>query len=145
LYAQQPVEMFRTTALDIQSHRLAVVDLLTSPSVRWSTVISSRWRRTQHINELELVSLLLSLRWALSHPNSIGRQLHVLVDSTSVYFGVNKGRSSSPRMLALLRRFAALALAGGVSVLTGWVPSILNPADHASRKYGKRCFSDPND
>ena len=42
-------------------------------------------------------------------------------------------------MLALLRRFAALTLASGLSVLTGWVPSTLNPADKASRKYAKRC------
>ena len=101
LQCQQPVDVFRTAALDAQSRRLAVVNLLQSSSSHWSTVISSQWRRTQHINELELVSLLLSLRWTLSHPDCIGRQLHVLVDSTSVYYGVNKGRSSSPRMLAL--------------------------------------------
>jgi hypothetical protein len=145
LHAQQPVEVCRTSGMDVQSHRQAVVHLLTSPSVQWSTVISSQWRRSQHINELELQSLLLSLRWALSHPSSISRQLHVLLDSSSVYFGVNKGRSSSPRMLALLRRFAALTLASGVSLLTGWVPSALNPADQASRKYVKRCRSRPND
>jgi hypothetical protein len=121
------------------------VNLLTSPSLHWSTAISSSWRRSQHINELELLSLLLTLRWVLSHPDSINRQLHVLVDSSSVYFGVNKGRSSSPRMLALLRRVAALTLASGVSVLTGWVPSTLNPADHASRKCLKRRRSRPND
>jgi hypothetical protein len=145
LQAQQPVELYRTTAIDAQSIRQEVVNLLTSPSVHWATAISSPWRRSQHINELELLSLLLSLRWVLSHPDSINRQLHVLVDSSSVYFGVNKGRSSSPRMLALLRRFAALTLASGVSVLTGWVPSVLNPADHASRKCLKRCRSRPND
>ena len=145
LQVQQPVELHRTTAIDVQSHRLAVVNLLTSPSVHWSTAISSSWRRVQHINELELLSLLLSLRWVLSHPDSFNRQLHVLVDSTSVYFGVNKGRSSSPAMLALLRRFTALTLASGISVLTGWVPSAINPADHASRKYVKRCRSSPND
>jgi hypothetical protein len=145
LQAQQPVELYRTTSINAQSIRQGVVNLLTSPSVHWSTAIASAWRRSQHINELELLSLLLSLRWVLSHPNSINRQLHVLVDSSSVYFGVNKGRSSSPRMLALLRRFAALTLASGVSVLTGWVPSALNPADHASRKYVKRRLSRPND
>jgi len=145
LQIQQPVELYRTTSIDAQSIRQVVVDLLTSPSVHWSTAIASSWQRSQHINELELLSLLLSLRWVLSHPNSINRQLHVLVDSSSVYFGVNKGRSSSPRMLALLRRFAALILASGVSVLTGWIPSALNPADHASRKYVKRRRSRPND
>jgi hypothetical protein len=145
LQVQQPVELYRTTSIDAQSIRQVVVNLLTSPSVHWSTAIASSWQRSQHINELELLSLLLSLRWVLSHPNSINRQLHVLVDSSSVYFGVNKGRSSSPRMLALLRRFAALILASGVSVLTGWIPSALNPADHASRKYVKRRRSRPND
>ena len=144
LQAQQPAEVYRASALHTEYRSKAVKDLITSPSLCWSTVIASRWCRTQHINELELLSLLFSLRWALSHPDSIGRQLHILVDSTSVYFGVNKGRSSSPRMLALLRRYAALTLASRASVLTGWVPSALNPADQASRKYLKRRHCDLN-
>jgi hypothetical protein len=144
LVAQQPVEWCRTTTLDVESRRQAVTQLLTLPSLRWSTILSSTWRRSQHINELEMLSLLLSLRWVLSHPCTASHRLHVLVDSSSVYFGVRKGRSSSPAMLALLRRYAALILASGLTVLTGWIPSALNPADNASRKYVKRCRYDPH-
>jgi hypothetical protein len=144
LVAQQPAQWYRTTILDVECQRQAVTRLLTPPSLRWSTILSSTWRRSQHINELELTSLLLSIRWVLSHPDAVGRRLHVLVDSSSVYFGVNKGRSSSPAMLALLRRFAALILASGLTVLTGWIPSALNPADNASRKCVKRCRHRPN-
>jgi hypothetical protein len=144
LVAQQPAQWYRSTILDVECQRQAVARLLTPPSLSWSTIVSSTWRRSQHINELELTSLLLSIRWVLSHPDAVGRRLHVLVDSSSVYFGVNKGRSSSPAMLALLRRFAALVLASGLTVLTGWIPSALNPADNASRKYVKRCRLRPN-
>jgi hypothetical protein len=145
LVAQQPVDVHRTTTMDVERRRLAVTQLITSPTLRWSTVLSSKWRRPQHINELEFVSLLLSIRWVLSHPDACHRQLHVLVDSSSVYFGTHKGRSSSPAMLALLRRYAALLLASGLTVLTGWIPSALNPADQASRKYVKRCRQWPDE
>jgi hypothetical protein len=145
LVAQQPVAVHRTTTMNVELRRLAVTELLSSPTLRWSTVLSSSWRRPQHINELEFVSLLLSIRWVLSHPDACHRQLHVLVDSSSVYFGTRKGRSSSPAMLALLRRYAALLLASGLTVLTGWIPSALNPADQASRKYVKRCRQWPDE
>jgi hypothetical protein len=127
LVAHQPVEVHRVATMHVDTRRLAVTQLLTSPTLCWSTVISASWRRPQHINELEFVSLLLSIRWVLSHPDACHRQLHVLVDSSSVYFGARKGRSSSPAMLAMLRRYAALILASGLTVLIGWIPSALNP------------------
>ena len=145
LVAQQPVELCRTTTMDAEARRLAVASFLASPALRWSTVLSTAWQRPQHINELEFVSVLLSIRWVLSHPDACHRQLLLLVDSSSVYFGIRKGRSSSPAMLAHLRRFAALTLASGLTVLTGWIPSALNPADEASRQYAKRCRPWPDE
>ena len=125
----------------ILDHREVNTDLvlqtasgLISSSV-WSTIIACPWRHQQHINTLELQSVILSLRWALSHPDCVHSQLFVLVDSSTAHYGVGKGRSGSPHQLSLLRRYSALVLAGDVAVLTGWVPSALNPADDASRKY----------
>jgi hypothetical protein len=48
-------------------------------------------------------------------------------------------------MLAMLRRYAALILASGLTVLIGWIPSALNPADQASRKYVKRRRQRPDE
>jgi hypothetical protein len=133
LSALQPIMEHRRTHVDTAQVQHTASRLISS-SV-WSTVIARPWRYQQHINELELQSLITSVRWALSHPNATHSQLLVLVDSSTAHYGVAKGRSGSPHLLSLLRRYSALVLAGDVAVLSGWVPSALNPADDASRKY----------
>ncbi len=102
-------------------------------STRWSTVISSRWRGDEHINALELRAVLLAVHWVLSHPHSLSRRVLLLVDSTVAYYSLWKGRSSSPALLFVLRKIAALLLASGLSLLPSWVPSEVNPADAPSR------------
>lgn len=102
-------------------------------SARWSTVVASPWQRQEHINLLELRSVLTSLRWHLSHPDSASERLFLLTDSSVVYFGLRKGRSSSPALLLLLRRCASLLLASGLDLLPIWIPSAVNPADRPSR------------
>jgi hypothetical protein len=133
LIAHQPILHHRLTTLDVTQVQDRSTDIIQSS--QWKTVISSPWRRQWHINELEFESVLLGVRWTLSHPNSTNKQLLLLIDSSTVYFGINKGRSSSPRVLSILRRYSAHLLAGGLAVLPAWVPSALNPADDASRKY----------
>lgn len=134
LNASQPVLHHRHSTTDTSSlHDTATA---TVEAAQWTELISSPWRLpVTHINELELHAVLVAVRWVLSHPSAVGTQLMLLTDSSSVYFGINKGRSSSPRVLSLLRRYAALLLAGGLTVLPAWVPSALNPADNASRKF----------
>ena len=102
-------------------------------SCRWSTVISSPWRRPEHINSLELRAASAALRWSLSHPDALRVKLLLLVDSQVVHFALLKGRSSSPLLLRRLRAVSSLLLASGVVCDTGWVPSALNPADGPSR------------
>jgi hypothetical protein len=105
-------------------------DVLTA---RWSTVISSAWRAPEHINALELRAVLLALHWCLSFPSSHSSRVFLLVDSTVALFALWKGRSSSAPLLLILRKISALLLASGVSLLTGWLPSAVNPADAPSR------------
>ena len=100
---------------------------------RWSPLISSAWRRAEHINALELRAVLLALHWALSYPSSHSSRVYLLVDSTVALFALWKGRSSSHELLRVLRRCAALLLASGAVLLTGWLPSAVNPADKPSR------------
>jgi len=104
---------------------------------RWTRVLSSAWRwGGEHINALELRAVLLSLHWLLSYPSALGRRAYLLVDSMVALFSLWKGRSSSPSLLLVLRKISALLLAGGVTLLVGWVPSEVNPADDASRLRG---------
>lgn len=127
----QPSVVFRQQHLPVALSSDGVASLLASCS--WSTIISSHWRRRSHINSLELHSVLLALRWEISRPRSLDTRLLLLTDSSVVYYGLCKGRSSSPFLLSLYRRYAALVLASGLSVLPIWVPSASNPADAASR------------
>ena len=83
-------------------------------SANWSTVVSSQWKRTEHINALELRASLTGVRWSLSSPLSVeqrsidcsripsydhpsqwcGRRL-LLISDSSAAGSINKGRSSS--------------------------------------------------
>ena len=102
-------------------------------AARWSTIVSSPWRSPEHINALELRAVLLSLHWLSSYPSAHSSRVYLLVDSTVALFALWKGRSSSPRLLVILRKISALLLASGITLLTGWLPSAVNPADQASR------------
>jgi len=131
--AYQPAVKYRRDSLSVDhfTHRASA----TIESMPWTTIISSPWQRPAHINELELEAVLLALRAVLSSSHSSGthRRLHLVTDSSVVYYALRKGRSSSPALLRLLRRCSALALGGGLSLALVWVPSAVNPADSASR------------
>lgn len=99
----------------------------------WSVIVSSRWRWPAHINLLEVEAALLSLRWVLSHPSAVGRRIVIYSDSRVAVGALTKGRSSSFRLLRLLRRAAALVLSSGLQVHYRWLPSGENPADGPSR------------
>jgi hypothetical protein len=107
-------------------------DVLTA---RWSTLVSFAWRDPgEHINALELRTVLLAVRWLLSRPSSLNSRVCLLVDSTVTLYSLWKGRSSSPALRMVLRPLAALLLAGGLTLCPGWVPSEINPADGPSRR-----------
>lgn len=100
----------------------------------WKVIVSSAWRDTsEHINVLELRAALLALHHAVSYPSSHSSRVYLLLDSTVAYFSLWKGRSSSPQLLLVLRKISALLLAGDLSLLLGWLPSAVNPADAPSR------------
>ena len=105
----------------------------TVSSTPWRTLISKPWEGVEHINALELRAALLSVHWVLSYPSSLNRRVYLLLDSTVAFFSLWKGRSSSPALLLVLRKISALLLASGLSLLPGWVPSAVNPADAPSR------------
>jgi hypothetical protein len=63
----------------------------------------------------------------------LSRRVFLLLDSSVAFFSLWKGRSSSPALLLVLRKISALLLAGGLSLLPGWIPSAVNPADAPSR------------
>ena len=111
----------------------------TVEKTEWRTVISKRWDSAEHINSLELRAALLAVHWALSYPSALSSRVLLLLDSSAAFFSLWKGRSSSPALLLVLRKISALLLAGGLSLLPGWVPSAVNPADAPSRLLQDDC------
>ena len=103
-------------------------------SAHWTTIVSDRWRRPEHINVLELRALDTAVRWVLTHPYSVGTRVSLLSDSQVVIGAVRKGRSSSRPLLRRLRCLGAVLLGGGLQLDVQWIPSEFNPADVASRQ-----------
>jgi hypothetical protein len=98
----------------------------------WSTIVSSPWKRSEHINVLELRSLCTAVRWLLSRKDP-GRRAMIFSDSQVVIGAVSKGRSSSQRLLRRIRHLSALLLASGFQLRLHYVRSVDNPADGPSR------------
>ena len=77
---------------------------------KWRTVISSRWKYTDHITALELQAHLASLRWRTRTPQCIGvRSLHNL-DSQVALGILAKGRSPSLRLCRVVNKCNAICL-----------------------------------
>jgi hypothetical protein len=105
----------------------------------WRTIVAAPWWDEEHINVLELRAALLAVHWALSFPSALSSRVFLLLDSSVAFFSLWKGRSSSPTLLLVLRKISSLLLAGGLSLLPGWVPSAVNPADAPSRLQPDAC------
>jgi hypothetical protein len=136
--SDQPVLVLSNT--DRMRHRVEISRLVCSlrESVDWITIMSGCWRfndSSTHINELELSSVLLSVRWLTSLLLSRGsnRRVVLLVDNAVTVYSLNKGRSSSIRLLSIIRRISALCLAMDIRLKIIYIASEWNPADAASR------------
>lgn len=135
LHARSGVEHCATQLLRLPGSDVARFDAFysTVDTAPWRTIVSVPWSGEEHINVLELRAALLAVHWVLSYPSALTSRVLLLLDSTVAFFSLWKGRSSSPQLLLVLRKISALLLAGGLSLLPGWVPSAVNPADAPSR------------
>lgn len=98
-------------------------------------VFSVRKRISSHINVLEGEAFVMLLRWVLRSRARHCSRVVVLVDSAVWLGAAAKGRSSTA-LNRLLRKAAALEMAGDLMVHLVLVPSDENPSDAPSR--GKR-------
>lgn len=109
----------------------------------WTVIISRAWLNPEHINQLELRTVLLALHWVLSHRDSLGQRVLLLLDSLVCHAALWKGRCSSPALLLILRKITVLLLASGVTLHPAWIPTDVNPADRSSRLLGPAPFRRP--
>ena len=99
----------------------------------WKKGFAYRWQKKEHINALELRSLIHALEYRVYHFKEVSARVFHLTDSYVVMSVVSKGRSSSSILKPLLRRLSALVLSYGLFVVVAHVESTENPTDAASR------------
>ena len=113
--------------------RLGTARCLDLSQKDFKTVLSVRARHKAHNNLLEADAYLLWLRWLLRNKHHHSSRAVCLVDSKVVLYSVAKGRSSSRPLLRILRRIAALQLAGNLMTRLIFIPTEFNPSDLPSR------------
>lgn len=111
-------------------------ELVPYPAYRWlwRETMAYRYKQDAHINELETQALVGHIRQGLKEPSVAKVKVMVIVDSQILFYAVGKGRSPSERLNRLLRRLAALSLAGGLYVFRAWTLSAWNFADNPKQK-----------
>ena len=100
----------------------------------WLPSFKVRWKIKQHINVLELRSILLAMQYHINHLGAYNMRVFHVTDSYVCMSIISKGRSGSVQMNRVLKRLNALLLAHGMYVVLGHVESTMNPTDGASRE-----------
>ena len=121
------------TSLDEKGHCGLENQLINELSLSFKWSLDSVWtfRISAHINVLELSSVLKLVNRLVRAGKAL--RVVVLVDSNVIKCAASKGRSSSRALSRFLVRLAALAVAGGLYLVFGFVPTRLNPADDPTR------------
>ena len=101
---------------------------------KWLKVFAYKWKRGDHINSLELRSIIHAVEWRVLHRGEAHCRLVHLTDSYICMSIISKSRSSSAMLKPLLGRLAALLMTFDLFLLVGHVESLDNPTDHDSRK-----------
>ena len=99
----------------------------------WSKVFAYKWAKSDHINNLELRSIIHSIEWRIRHLKECHLRVFHLTDSYVAMSVISKGRSSAQLLKPLLGRLAAALLAWDLQLIVSHVESTENPTDHDSR------------
>ena len=99
----------------------------------WKDGFKVRWPKPQHINQLELKALMLSIMRGIRSEKWSQRRIFHLSDSYVTISVVSKGRSSSIMLNRLLKVLNAHLLVHGIFLVLAHVESTENPTDAASR------------
>ena len=100
---------------------------------RWRMLFKGRWRKREGIAVSELRCLtILGRHLSKTRANWHHRYL-MLSDSLAAGGAAAKGRSSVFGMLMQCRQLLVLSVVYGIRIITRWIPSYYNNADHPSR------------
>ena len=99
----------------------------------WRLLFKSQWKFEEHQNVLEMRALVMLARHLARSSRSWDQRYLVFTDSLVCLGALGKGSSSSPALLRLCRKFAAVRICCGIRLLLRWVPTAWNVADGPSR------------
>ena len=100
----------------------------------WNICWKKRWEIKEHINALEMRSILLSLQWRLQHHGCTNLRILHLSDSSVCLSILAKGRTSSKALSHIVRKINSMTLICNIYLLGIHVDSVHNPTDAASRQ-----------
>lgn len=100
----------------------------------WEEGFTTKWSRKEHINILEIRSLLLALQFQVSRFKIQDARVFHLSDSYVSISIASKGRSGSTQLQRLMQQIASLCLAFGLFPVFAHVDSSENPTDEGSRR-----------
>ena len=100
---------------------------------KWEPLFKVRWTRKEHINVLELRSILLAIQFQISHLDVSHLRVFHVTDSFVAMSIVAKGRTGSLQLARVLKVLNAHLLGFGLALAIGHVESTENPTDGESR------------
>ena len=104
---------------------------------RWRVLVAAQWHRriaAEHINKLELRSLLTALRWRARRAPRHGQRVLHLVDSMVALGADSRARSPSRDLQGIVDTINTTVLAARLRLVLAHVVSAGNPADAPSRR-----------
>ena len=100
---------------------------------KWKPVFKVRWKHGDHINLLELRSILLSVKYHVQHLRHSKMRIFHITDSYVCMSICSKGRSGSRQLMKVLKQINAYLLGFQLYLVLAHVESSENPTDDASR------------
>ena len=101
---------------------------------RWNwRVVASFPLQGEHINALEMRSILATMRWRAAKPRGRYIRFCHVADSQVCLAVLVKGRSSSHILNRIVQQVNAITLAANLLPLWAFTASARNPADRPSR------------
>ena len=100
---------------------------------QWDHLFSFRWKAAEHINSLELRTILQAVKFYTSHFKTSHARIFHVTDSYVCMSVLAKGRTGSRLLAQTLRKINALLLGFGLHCIVAHVESTQNPTDEASR------------
>ena len=109
----------------------------------WRLLFASKWSLPEHNNVLETRCVVNLGRHLTRSSKNWNKRFLVMTDSMVALGALGKGRSSSPPLLRLCRRWATFRLVAQMRLYLRYVPTLLNVADGPSR--GARIGAHPTE